>query len=517
MREIQSAERRICVSVCAQNAQELGSSVERAARLADIIELRLDCLPGAELDKALSGLDALLSSHAKPFILTLRPAEQGGLREIDALNRIVFWLDRLGPERAKGELLDIELDVARLLMQKEGLDWSRVICSYHDFSGTGSGPENLYQQMKQTPAGVIKIAIRALDATDSIPIFKLLERAKGEGREIIAVAMGEAGIVTRILGPSRGSFLTYGALDKGRATAPGQPTAEELANLYRVHKITESTMVTGLIGGTIAHSISPHIHNAAFAQSDVDGVYVPFEVREVEGFLRRMARPLSREINWELRGLSVTAPHKRAVMQYLDWIEPSAREIGAVNTILVEGEELHGYNTDAVAFLSTLEEKFGHISGKGVAILGAGGAARSALWALMRAGAQVTVFARDEEKGARLGGEFGARAEALEGALFDGFDVVINATPLGTRSVSEGHTPVTLHQLRGARCAYDLVYNPSETRFLSEAIEAGCEVIGGLGMLISQAAEQFRLWTGRHAPVAAMMEAANRALESKAS
>lgn len=513
MEEIQ-AEGRICVSVCEERASDLPQALERAAAVGDVIELRLDCLKGAELDDALLGLKSLLSSQAKPFIITLRPVEQGGRREMDGLSRIAFWLESLADER--DALADIELDIARVLMKREGFDWNRVICSHHDFSSRQTNLERLYEEMTRTPARIFKIAVAAADATDCIPIFKLLARARAEGRALIAIAMGEAGVMTRILARARGSFLTYGALDGAHATAPGQPTAVELLNLYRVHKISDETALFGILGAPVAHSVSPHMHNAAFEESGMGGVYIPLEAYDVHSFMRRLAHPLTREIEWNLQGLSVTAPHKRAVMEHLDWIDSSAQEMGAVNTIIVKSEELHGYNTDAAGFLSPLEKRIDELAGKRVAIIGAGGAARSALWGLKRARASVTLFARDVKAAERLAGNFGARAEKLEGADFRRFDIVVNATPLGTRGISEDETPARSHQLRGVSLAYDLVYNPMRTRFLAEAEEAGCETLSGLEMLIAQAAEQFRLWIGSEAPLEVMRGAARRALESKA-
>ena len=263
------------------------------------------------------------------------------------------------------------------------------------------------------------------------------------------------------------------------------------------------------VGSPVSHSFSKHIHNAAFAARGVDAVFIPFEVADASAFARRMACPRTREITWSLRGLSVTAPHKQAIMEHLDWVEPKASEIGAVNTVVVEGDELRGYNTDAEAALKPLGGMI-EIGGARVALIGAGGAARALLWALRGQGARTTVFARDPERARETAGEFGARADAIEGASFGGFDLVINATPLGTRGTRERETPVTAAGLRGARVAYDLVYNPALTRFLREARTAGCETIGGLQMLVAQAAEQFRLWTGAEAPVEVMREAAEK-------
>jgi shikimate dehydrogenase len=210
--------------------------------------------------------------------------------------------------------------------------------------------------------------------------------------------------------------------------------------------------------------------------------------------------------------LSVTAPHKTSVMGCLDWIEPAAKEIGAVNTVVVLDDELHGFNTDADALVSTLIPKIGELREARCAVIGAGGAASGAVWSLRGKGAEVTVFARDVWKAQLLAERFGAMSKPLDEALFERFDVVINATPLGTSGTHETETPATAAQLRGARLAYDLVYNPAETRFLREAREAGCELIGGLEMLVTQACEQFRLWTGGEAPTEVMRTAAVKAL-----
>jgi 3-dehydroquinate dehydratase/shikimate dehydrogenase len=324
--------------------------------------------------------------------------------------------------------------------------------------------------------------------------------------------MGEAGMTTRLIGPARGSFLTYASADERQATAPGQLSANELRKLYRIGRINLETIVTGLAGSPVLHSVSPHMHNAAFEARGHNAVYLPFEVRDAYEFLRRMVHPRTREIEWRLRGLSVTSPHKLSVAKHLDQLDQTAREIGAVNTIVVEGDALHGYNTDAAAFLAPLEEMIGPIRNLPVALIGAGGAARAALWALKRAGARATLFVRNVERARELAAEFGAEMRELENASFAGFEVVANATPLGTRGEPESLTPALPAQLRGARLAYDLVYNPSETRFMREARAAGCRTLGGLPMLVAQAAEQFRLWTGEEAPRELMSEAARAAL-----
>jgi len=503
---------KICVPVCVQQASELGLAISRADEVADIVEVRLDCLVNDQHDAAFQFLRDHLNRERAPMILTFRRAEEGGRAATDYEARRGFWVAL--KKLTGGDLMDLELDLVQGFdTEKASIDWSRVICSHHDFSGVPSDLDQVYQRMAATPARIVKIAVRANDATDCIPIFHLLERAQREGHEMIAIAMGQAGIMTRILGPSRGSFLTYGAFNDDSATAPGQLTAGELREVYRIDRINQETKIIGLIGNPVGHSLSPHIHNAAFDTAKTNAVYIPIEVGNVGGFIQRMAHPRSRELDWELHGLSVTAPHKSAVMQFLDWIDPAAREMGAVNTIVVREDGLHGYNTDASGFTAPLRHRFGSLRDARCAIVGAGGSARAALWALRNEGARVSLFVRDPDKARELFEEFEVEIERATNASFAGFDIVVNATPLGTLGVREHETVATVSQFRGVRLAYDLVYNPLETQFLREARAAGSETLGGIEMLLAQAVEQFKIWIGNAPDVGVMRAAAVRALE----
>lgn len=506
---------RVCVPVCVRHAGELRAYAERAAEVADIVELRLDCLDEDQLEPALQQLAGLLNGIPRPFIVTFRPAEQGGRRSLDIPERVRFWrtyLERLHKTASRGGVFaDIELDLFESphgeSLREVFKDEPNLICSHHDFKRMPADLEAIYERMARTPARVLKLAAQAEDITDCVAVLRMLERARREGREMIAVAMKAPGLLTRVLAPARGAFLTFGSLEGGQATAPGQVSARSLRELYRIHEINARTLVTGLVGSPVSHSLSPHIHNAAFAALGVDAVFIPFETADLPAFARRMAHPRTRELEWNLRGFSVTAPHKSAIMRHLDRIEPKAAEIGAVNTVVVEGGELQGYNTDAEAALKPLHGLI-DLDGARVAIVGAGGAARALLWGMHSRSVHTTLFARNVEIAGETARTFGANVAQIEGASFDGFDLVVNATPLGTRGENEDKTAATTEQLRGARVAYDLVYNPSETRFLREARDAGCETVGGLPMLIAQAAEQFRLWTGEDAPVEIMRGAA---------
>ena len=468
---------KICVPVC-----QADLSAFRSVEWADFIELRLDCLKSEP-----ENLTQILQNVSAPVILTFRPAEQGGHRQLTRETRLNFW-NNVAP-RGESIWWDIEGDLAHDLSP----DWSRIIISHHDFNGVPDDLDDIYKRLAATPAQVIKIAFYAHDTTDCIPAFELLARAHRDGHEIIPIAMGNAGIATRVLGPSRGAFLTYGSLDDENATAPGQLSACNLRTLYHLDKIDADTIVCGLIGLPVMHSVSPQIHNDWFAAKGLNGIYLPFEVKDVRSFLKRMIHPRTRELSWNLRGLSVTAPHKQMVMEHLDWIDPTATEIGAVNTITVDVDRLLGYNTDGAGFIHPLLKKFDSLAGRRAAIIGAGGAARAAIWALRQQQAEVTIFARNVTKAQE---SFTVNCAPLECATFGDYDLVVNTTPLGSGSYID-QSPVTSKQLNGVRIAYDLIYNPADTRFLREARKAGCDTIGGLEMLVAQAKLQFELWTGK--------------------
>jgi 3-dehydroquinate dehydratase / shikimate dehydrogenase len=486
---------RICVPVCEKTIEALESAAVRASDQADIVELRLDCLTRLE------DLRPVLDRIAVPVILTFRPSEQGGHRVLDHQARQFFW--KTAPQT---DWWDIESDLT------PETDWSRVIISHHDFSGVPDDLTQIYERLAATPAAVLKIAVQANDIVDCIPVFQLLERARTDNREMIAIAMGNAGLATRILGPSHGAFLTYAALEEGGGTAPGQLPAQTLRSVYHVDEINRETMICGLVGVPVMHSVSPHMHNAAFRSAGINGVYLPLEVHDVKTFMQRMVHPRTREIDWNLRGLSVTAPHKSAVLEVLDWIDPDAKEIGAVNTIVVDDDKLRGFNTDAAGFIEPLLKLFDSLNGLRAAVIGAGGAARAAVWALLKQQASVTLFARDVAKARALGQVFDVSYESLSSASFAGYDIVVNATPLGSGELID-QLPATEQQLADARCVYDLVYNPIETRFMQEASKAGCKTIGGLEMLIAQAKNQFELWTGQTPSLNAMSDAATAALD----
>src|ERR1051325_1283468 len=248
----------ICVPVCPKKIDEIPETMARAAAVADIIELRLDCL--GDVDAALRFLGTDWKKIDRPAILTMRSPEEGGRALLDYTERRRFWLSC--PRLPEQTYVDLEMDMVRDLSadnQRLSFDLSRVISSHH--RAGSENPDLIYERMTASSASVLKLAIEAKDATDCIPILRLLERAHRERRELIAISMGEAGVMTRILGPSLGTFLTYASLDEESKTAAGQITAQELREVYRIDQINRETQIFGIIGNPVKHSLSPQIHN----------------------------------------------------------------------------------------------------------------------------------------------------------------------------------------------------------------------------------------------------------------
>ncbi len=500
---------KICVSVCAETADEFIKNIKRAEEFADVIELRFDCLKASELNSALQKILSL--NCRKPFLITFRPKQQGGKRELSLRERLKFWEFFLWKNKNKNLYVDFEFDFHSIL------DFSSIksVFSFHDFSGVPENLEmtyNIYQNL--TDADILKIAVQADDITDSLAVWKLLEKAKADKKQLIPIAMGEAGKWTRILGLAHDAPLTYASLDAGKETAAGQITAREMIDVYRVKELNEETEIYGIVGNPVSHSLSPFMHNAAFEFHDLNAVYIPFAVKNLDEFIKRMVRTKTCEIDWNLKGFSVTIPHKQTIIKYLDEIDETARKIGAVNTVKIEDGKLYGFNTDADGFLATLRNLYGDLRRAEVAVLGAGGSARACIYALKKEGADVCIFARNIEKANDLAIEFKVKLKELpiKNNELQDFDIIVNTTPLGTKGELESQTPVTSAQFSNVKLALDLIYNPSKTQFMREAEKSNVQTWNGLRMLAWQAMLQFKIWTGREAPMRLMMSAATKKL-----
>lgn len=493
---------KVCVSVCAATADEMISKIKQAEELADVIEVRFDCL--CSEDEIETTFDLLETCQvSKPLIATFRSAEQGAKNSATFDQRKVFWQKA----RPRFYAADVEEDVSPFAK-----NWNKRIASFHDLNGVPAELEAVFENLFTTDADVIKIAVQANDITDSIPVWKLLERARTGGRSLIPIAMGEEGKWTRILGLAHGAFLTYGALADGDETAPGQITAKDLTEVFRVKELDLGTQIYGVMGDPVSASLSPYMHNAAFVEQGVNAVFVPLQVKDLDAFVRRMVKADTREVELNFSGFAVTMPHKQMIIKHLDTIDPTAEKIGAVNTVSIVDGKLTGYNTDADGFVTPLIERFGDLRGARAAVFGTGGAARACVFALKGRDTEVTVFARDTKKAQGFADEFDVEMSEISKiksrrSKLENFDIVVNATPIGMKGPLENESLFTADQLEGVKCVYDLVTSSTDTPIISEAKKANVPAFDGFEMLLHQGAKQFEIWTGQTAPMEKMRDA----------
>jgi len=271
-------------------------------------------------------------------------------------------------------------------------------------------------------------------------------------------------------------------------------------------EINGATELYGIMGNPVTHSLSPAMHNGAFAALGLNKVYLPFAVQDVGRAMTGM-RALG------IKGVSVTIPHKQTVIEYLDSIDPVAEKIGAVNTLTINNGAIHGANTDWLGANRALSEKIA-LKGASVLLLGAGGSARAIGFGLLEAGASLTIASRTPEKGRGLAAVLGCPWLPLAEADKERADALVNATSLGMGAQRE-MLPIAIDALRNFPVVMDIVYAPLKTRLLQEAEQAGCQTIDGLAMLLYQGTAQFELWTGLQAPVEVMRQSLLTALDQR--
>lgn len=274
-------------------------------------------------------------------------------------------------------------------------------------------------------------------------------------------------------------------------------------------------MQAGIIGYPLGHSISPVFQQAAFNSLGIAATYErwPTPPDEMERRVQKLRQP-------NILGANVTVPHKERVIALLDEIDPIARRIGAVNTIVNRNGRLTGHNTDAPGFLRSLTNDAGFSpQGKAVVVLGAGGAARAVMFALAQAGAKsIALCNRTESRAEALATAVRSQADAAItvlpwGAALPRVDLIVHTTTMGMRGGNDEQvSPLGVHQIPKAALVCDLVYNPAETPLIAAAKTAGAQTLGGLPMLVYQGAIAFELWTGREAPADVMLAAARKAL-----
>ena len=472
---------RLCATVTGRTMAELRARRDRADG-ADLVELRLDGVRDPDVAGSLAG-------RRKPVVVTCRPVREGGHFR--------------GAEEERRNLLRQALELGADYVDLEwrggfddlirGRRGRNVVLSMHDFERVPADLVDRYQAMRATGAEVVKVAVRARRLTDTLAL-----RAVGGGETgRVLVAMGPAGVPTRVLPDRFGSCWTYA----GEGVAPGQIGLRRMLDEFRVRAVSDSTALYGVLGAPLGHSVSPAMHNAAFASAGCDAVYLPLEAAGADDFWT-----FARRIG--LRGASVTAPFKEAVTPGLTRTDALVRRVGAANTLRASGRGWEGINTDVPGFLEPLAGRMA-LGGCRAAVLGAGGAARAVSVALAGAGAQVTIWARDAARAADVALLAGGAAGALPPRP-GSWDLLVNTTPVGAAPDS-GRSPLPGGPFDG-RLVYDLVYNPPATRLLTEAAAAGCDTIGGLPMLVAQAVRQFAWWTDASVPPEVFEAAARRRL-----
>ncbi|XP_020400439.1 shikimate dehydrogenase 1 isoform X2 [Zea mays] len=506
----------VCVPATARAPREMAAELAAAAALgADVAELRLDCLAGFAPRRDLPVI--LAKPRPLPALVTYRPKWEGGEYEGDDESRFEALL--LAMELG-AEYVDVELKVADKFMKLisgRKPDNCKLIVSSHNYETTPSSEElaNLVAQIQATGADIVKIATTATEIVDVAKMFQILVHCQEKQVPIIGLVMNDRGFISRVLCPKYGGFLTFGSLKKGKESAPAQPTAADLINLYNIRQIGPDTKVFGIIGKPVGHSKSPILHNEAFRSVGFNAVYVPFLVDDLAKFLDTYSSP-------DFAGFrpffffpsnklahSCTIPHKEAAVRCCDEVDPVARDIGAVNTIVRRPDgKLVGYNTDYVGAISAIEDGIKEseptdpdkspLAGRLFVVIGAGGAGKALAYGAKEKGARVVIanrtFARAQELANLIGGPALTLAD-LENYHPEEGMILANTTAIGMHpNVNE--TPLSKQALRSYAVVFDAVYTPKETRLLREAAECGATVVSGLEMFIRQAMGQFEHFTG---------------------
>jgi 3-dehydroquinate dehydratase / shikimate dehydrogenase len=494
---------RLCVAVIGSDASSIVERAESLVRDNPFLEFRLDYLP-----QPVAGLPKLknfLEMHAEATVIaTCRRAVNGGKFRGSVAAELAVLLKAAD---SGFQLVDLELQSARALKAQELQalsDRVGLILSYHNFRNSKK-LEEPFEEMGQYPADFYKIVSTATNLYDNVVMMKFLE-ANSAKHEMVGLCMGEQGIISRVLGVRAGSVFTFGAATRGEETAPGQATAMELRDTYRIDSVDAATQVYGVAGDPVEHSLSPVMMNAAFRRETVNAVYLALHAKSLKDLLACV-----RDI--PIRGLSITMPYKQDIVEELENSDPPTRLVGACNTVVrgVDGK-LYGFNTDMAGIVVPLEQRL-HLAGARVLLVGAGGVARAAAFGLKAKGAEVFITNRSPEKAQSLARQFKTKYIKRSEVAKQSFDVIINATPVGMGNGKQ--TPLEEKELN-TKYVFDLVYVPAETRLIKMARAKGIQVIPGLEMFVQQGARQFEIWTGKPAPVAEMAYVVTKALERRA-
>ena len=496
---------KVCVAIIGATVVEMLEKAEAAIKETTFLEFRLDYLDKPLL--ALPKLKTFLSDHtAVTAIATCRRVQTGGKFE----GAIAAELEVLLKAAGSGfHLVDLELESAEELKKAEFQKLREagvaLIVSYHDFKQT-KDLDVIFARIEPFAPEFVKIVPTARTLTDNVTLMRFLERMSDQSN-IIGICMGDAGIISRVLGVRAGSAFTFAAATAGEETAPGQIAARTLIETYRIDQVDAATKIYGVAGNPIRTSLSPLMMNAAFRRETVNAVYLALQADRLSDLVR-----LVNEI--PIQGLSVTMPLKKEIVEMLEKTDPLSAKVGACNTVL-RGPDglLYGFNTDVAGIVAPLERRMS-LKGAKILVLGAGGAARAAVFGLRDKGSEVWILNRTPETAQKLARQAGAKTIKKDAVAKTTFDVIVNATPIGMA----GNKAAQMLEAKdlNAKLVFDLVYNPIETPLLAAARSKGIAVVAGVEMFVQQGARQFEIWTGKPAPEEEMLRVVLHALKQRA-
>jgi 3-dehydroquinate dehydratase/shikimate dehydrogenase len=493
---------KICIALGFRTVEELLSHARAEVDSGEsFLEFRLDYLP-----QPIDGVKAIrrfLDQRPDCTVLATCRRHQNHGHFNGSILEQVRVLDAAIDAGAKAVDVEIESAENSVSRMEQLRAKAKLIISFHNYSGTPA-LDPVLRRMMQVPADAYKLVTTARKPSDNVRVLSL-SRAHPK-TPMVMLAMGEIGLPTRVLSPAMGGVYSYAAPNAAAGTASGQISARVLRHLYRVEKFSRNAKIYGVIADPVRHSISPAVHNRAFQSRRIDAVYLPFLVHPAQlkdFFLTADKLPVS--------GFSVTIPHKQKVTRYLDVVDPLARRIGAVNTVVRKAGKWRGSNTDVEGILLPIKKKM-NLGRASVLVVGNGGAARGAAFALADNGAKVSIVGRNPDRVRALSKACGAVPLLREQLAGSYFDAIVHATPVGMwphtdECFFEGRIP--------ADVVFDMVYNPVETVLIKRARAEKKQVVDGLQMFIEQAVRQFELWTNESAPRAAMEKAALEALDTQ--
>ena len=489
---------KICLCLTASTVGEDLKLIRKYRKYIDLVELRLDLLND---DERLNIRD-FPEKAGLPCILTIRRTVDGGKFGEGEASRSMLFARALAfaSEDTKKNFayVDFEEDFHVAALQDAALAYgTKIIRSFHDMKNPLPSIAEKLKSMRASSFEIPKIAFMPHSLSDVTKMYK--EMQGFAFLEQIVVAMGPLGLPTRILAERFHSFLSYTSpedLDL-KLQDIGHTDPKTLEEVYHFHEINDKTELFGITGFPLKYTSSPQMHNASFKREKINALYIPFRSEKASEAIE-FANILN------IKGFSITIPHKEDVVKQLFASEKKVEKIGACNTAINENGVWIGYNTDCTGFSKALLEftELKNLRGKRVSIIGAGGAAKAIAYTVRELGGKACVFNRTVSKAKTLADKYKFAYAPLGmesiNTLREYSDIIIQTTSKGmgaTGESDESNDPLWFYDFAGTEMVYDIIYEPSKTPMMARAEIEGCRVQNGYTMLKYQGDEQFRLFT----------------------